>query len=659
MSPTTSVDSSSMPKTRPESVFPGQTDISSRRADDNELAAEQHDKPVAELSIIVPTRNESEGVSALLDRLARCVEGPTVVLFVDDSDDGTPYRVKQLASKHFSDQRGWHNLQIELVHRAPNARGGGLGSAVVEGLRRVTTEWAVVMDADLQHPPEAIARMVARAREGSVDLVVGSRFTASASVGSISGLSAPRQQVTRFCLGATHAAFPKRLAEVTDPLSGFFMVRCRAIEPDLLKPDGFKILLEILGRHPRLRVGEIGFRFDDRESGESKASLTEGARFARQLTRLRFGSRINRVQEPYRFRYSIHGLLTIESDTALPELKKFRVRTFSGPPSLRVTTGSPSDRPEVIELHDAQPGIRYQEAMGANGFAIEVDVGITTEILASKVVGNSPHVLYTNVVEPIIRWKLVEGGHALVHAACFTTGDSAHLITARTDTGKTTTMLKVLDHSACEFVSDDLCLIDASGQVRPYPKPLTISNHTVHAMTGAELGPVERAFLPIQSRLHSKAGRQFAFLIAGKSFPVATLNAVVQRLIPPPKYHVERLVPGVRTHASAQITSLFIIERSDDDSVRVLEADEALTILLENCEDAYGFPPYAELEALLHNISDVDLRAKEREIIASALSNVPSSLLSSSTMGWAEAILDEVTPADSHPSDRQLAPAGR
>lgn len=614
---------------------------------DRQELADRTGPRTAELSVIVPTRNESDGVAALLDRLAACVDGPTVVLFVDDSDDGTAYRVKQLASERLAHGRGWDNLSIELVHRSPAARGGGLGSAVVEGLRRVTTEWAVVMDADLQHPPEAIARMVAVAREGSVDLVVGSRFTASASVGSVDGLSAPRQQVTRLCLGAAHAAFPKRLAEVSDPLSGFFMVRRRAIEPDLLKPDGFKILLEILGRNPRLRVKEIGFRFDDRASGQSKASFTEGARFARQLTRLRFGSRINRVPERYRFQYSIHGLLTIESDTGLPELKKFRVRALDGPPSLRVTTGATPERPDVVELDDARPEIRYQEAMGANGFAIEVDVGETTEILASKMVAQSPHVLYTNVVEPIIRWKLVEGGHALVHAACFTTGERAHLITARTDTGKTTTMLKVLDHSACEFVSDDLCLIDASGRVRPYPKPLTISNHTVHALTGAELGPVERLFLPLQSRLHSKAGRQFAFLIAGKRFPVATLNALVQRLIPPPKYHVERLVPGVRTHASAQMASLFIIERSEEDGVRELDADEALTILLENCEDAYGFPPYEELEALLHNISDIDLRAKERQIISDALANVPSSLLSSSTMGWAEAILDEVAPADS------------
>lgn len=596
----------------------------------------------SELTIIIPTRNESPGVERLLERLATSMRTPTTVLFVDDSDDGTAYRVQTLAA-----ERRWGQLDIELIHRPPSARSGGLGSAVCEGLRRAESDWVIVMDADLQHPPEAIARMVEAAAGGQTDLVIGSRFTGLGDTLSSESLSPTRQHVTRACLAAAHTAFPRRLSGITDPLSGFFMLRRKAVDPELLKPDGFKILLEILGRNPRLRVSEIGFRFDDRHAGVSKASLKEGARFARQLGRLRLRSRISYVRDRYRYRYAIHDLLTVESDTELPELLKFRVRSLANQPTLRVTVddGTSTESADLLALEEARPEIRYTESVGRTGFAMEVTVGDTTEIRVSSVVGHSPHVLYTNVVEPIIRWKLVESGTALVHAACFTTGDRAHLITARTDTGKTTTMLKVLDHSACEFVSDDLCLITADGQVRSYPKPLTISNHTVHALTGAELTRMERFTLPLQSRLHSKAGRQFAFLIAGKSFPVATLNAVVQRLIPPPKYHVERLVPGVKTHGAATIASLFIIERSDHEGARMLGPEEALTILLENCEDAYGFPPYEELETLLHSISPVDLRAKEKAIIASALESVPSSLLSSTTMGWAEAILDAVSPA--------------
>ncbi len=594
---------------------------------------------VGELTILVPTRNESPAIEMLLERLAKAIRQPATVLFIDDSDDATPHTVRRLV-----DRRAWGALDISLIHRPPGHRDGGLGSAVVEGLKLATTDWVVVMDADLQHPPEAIGRMIDATRDGQLDLVVASRFTQLDSVGTDS-LSPARQKVTRACIAATHAAFPKRLAGVTDPLSGFFMLRRRAVDPNMLQPDGFKILLEILGRYPRLRVGEVGFRFDDRSAGTSKASLKEGARFARQLTRLRTRSRINRTLQQHNYRYAIHDVLTIESDTDLPELAKFRVRQIQGSPDLRVNVVDSFSQSEesIVQLNDTVPEIRYQESVGRGGFGIQVTIGDTTEIEVSSVVGHSPHVLYTNVVEPIVRWKLVEKGHALVHAACFTTGDSAHLITARTDTGKTTTMLKVLDHSECEFVSDDLCLIDSSGRVRPYPKPLTISNHTVHALTGAELGRLERLTLPLQSRLHSKAGRQFAFLIAGHKFPVATLNAVVQRMIPPPKYHVERLVPGVQTHREATIESLFIIERGEHDGARSLDHSEALPILLENCEDAYGFPPYDQLESLLHGMSDFDLAEKEREIISAALEAVPTVLLTSSMMGWAEAILDTVT----------------
>ena len=72
--------------------------------------------------------------------------------------------------------------------------------------------------------------------------------------------------------------------------------------------------------------------------------------------------------------------------------------------------------------------------------------GEPIEATASPLVGRSPHVLYTNVVEPILRWTFAERGYALVHAACLADGDDAFLVTARTDTGKTTTSLQLLDH---------------------------------------------------------------------------------------------------------------------------------------------------------------------------------------------------------------------
>jgi dolichol-phosphate mannosyltransferase len=77
-------------------------------------------------------------------------------------------------------------------------------------------------------------------------------------------------------------AVPRRLARVTDPLSGFFAVRVAALDAASLRPQGFKILLEIVRRSPRMRVGELDFRFAAREQGKSDASWREAARFIRR-----------------------------------------------------------------------------------------------------------------------------------------------------------------------------------------------------------------------------------------------------------------------------------------------------------------------------------------------------------------------------------------
>src|SRR3954447_21592074 len=84
--------------------------------------------------------------------------------------------------------------------------------------------------------------------------------------------------------------FPEKLEGVTDPMSGFFLVRRAAVDPDLLQPKGFKILLEMIARAPNLRITEVPFHFAERLSGESKATTVEGFRYVRQLLALRMGS---------------------------------------------------------------------------------------------------------------------------------------------------------------------------------------------------------------------------------------------------------------------------------------------------------------------------------------------------------------------------------
>ena len=232
---------------------------------------------IPELTVIVPTFNEAPNVAELVRQLAEALDGQSAeVLFVDDSTDTTPDVVREVAATA--------PIPVRLIHRDEPV--GGLSGAVQEGLAASTAPWCVVMDGDLQHPPGLVPSLLATARDEGVDVVVASRYMDD---GSSSGLAnVTRRVVSSVSTAVTRAMFPVRLADCSDPMTGFFLVRRDAVQLDRLRPRGFKILLEILARH-RLAVAEIPFVFGERYAGDSKASFAQGARFLTQLAALRFG----------------------------------------------------------------------------------------------------------------------------------------------------------------------------------------------------------------------------------------------------------------------------------------------------------------------------------------------------------------------------------
>lgn len=229
------------------------------------------------LSIIVPTFNEAPNIAELGRRIGVAMGGAeTEIIFVDDSSDDTPAVIASIAPTA--------PLPVRLIHRDHAV--GGLGGAVLEGMRAAQSDACLVIDGDLQHPPEKIPEMLARYERGDVDVVIASRY---AGGGTASGLAdATRVMVSKTSTMLTRSMFPVRLKDVTDPMTGFFLVDRRAIDHDLLKPRGFKILLEILARR-NVRVAEVDFDFADRFAGESKASFRQGIHFLTQLAALRFG----------------------------------------------------------------------------------------------------------------------------------------------------------------------------------------------------------------------------------------------------------------------------------------------------------------------------------------------------------------------------------
>jgi dolichol-phosphate mannosyltransferase len=726
-----------------------------------------------DISLVIPTRNESGNIEPLLMRIHQAVKGiATEVVFVDDSTDTTPEVIRKLQE--------WFPLPIKLIHRPKEQRKNGLGGAVVEGFKAAQAKWMCVMDADLQHPPEMIPRLLRQAEKTGADIVMGSRLAAG---GDASSLGFARTVISYAFAWTTRLTFPQRLRKVTDPLTGFFMTKRSAVNPQELRPDGFKILLEILVSHPHLTVAEVPIQFGYRNAGESKASVSETVKFFQGLLRLRlagnenfvkfllvglsglfvnslalwaftelsalhyllsailatqvstlwnfgltegwvFGQRttgrsfvarlvsfllmnnamlllrgpmmtlmvsqlgvhyvlanlvslfamtvlryfladkwiwnknnkttiktttpvqeerkpmMNAKTEVFDYSYNIHNIIKVASMYELPELEYFRVPALTGEADIivRLERRHKKDRRRTSRTEGtprrSMDNIHYVESLGHFGFEVEISNKDRVNIAVSSILRLSPHVLYTNVVEPILRWNFVRKGYALIHAACVSFDGQAVLVTAQTDTGKTSTILRTVDNYACSFLSDDMTIVSKDGRVMSYPKPLTISNHTLSAVNAnSSLTWWERIALQFQSKLHSKGGRKVGMNLSKSKLPAATMNAIVQMLVPPPKYMVHRLIPKATYTNQANLAGAVIIERGPEFE-ETLDHEQAVETFVHNAEDAYGFPPYPILATSLSQWNGQDLHPQEQAIVDEALKRIRTVRLRDPKFNW-------------------------
>jgi len=211
-----------------------------------------------ELTVVAPTFNESGNVARLVEKLDATLAGVIwEVIFVDDdSPDGTAALVKEIAAR---------DTRVRCLRRVGRR---GLAGAVIEGALASAAPFVAVIDADMQHDETLLPRMLNVLRGGDVDLVVGSRYLDNA--GLEHGFSPARKTASRLATALGRKALK---TEVSDPVSGFFMIRREAIDrvADKLEPTGFKILFDIIASQPEpLRVKELPYAFAAREAGESK-----------------------------------------------------------------------------------------------------------------------------------------------------------------------------------------------------------------------------------------------------------------------------------------------------------------------------------------------------------------------------------------------------
>lgn len=231
------------------------------------------------LSIIIPTFNEKDNVYKIAERIGKVLSCCVVyeIIFVDDSTDDTPDKLAHLAG---CDPR------VRYAHRKGER---GLGTAVACGFDMAGGEVIAVMDADLQHPPEMIIPMLQTVESGA-DIVIPSRFVPGGDDGGLNCfrkiISATARYMGKFML--------KALRRISDPTSGFFMFRRSVINGVLLKPVGWKILIEVLVKGNYEKVVEIPYHFKARSAGESKMSLKEQCNYIYHLFMLAKNSPVDR-----------------------------------------------------------------------------------------------------------------------------------------------------------------------------------------------------------------------------------------------------------------------------------------------------------------------------------------------------------------------------
>lgn len=209
-----------------------------------------------EVSIVLPTYNERENIVELIRQLDQYLQDYDyeVVVVDDNSPDGTATIAEELSSKY----------PIRVLKRPSKM---GLTSAIHDGIKLSRGKVVVVMDADLQHPPETVPRLIRRISQ--CDVVIASRY---APGGRVENWSLARKIVSWGAILLARVLVPG-CTHVKDPVSGFFAAKREILEKwTPIEPRGYKALVEILYTAKGARVCEEPFVFRGRERGVSKLS---------------------------------------------------------------------------------------------------------------------------------------------------------------------------------------------------------------------------------------------------------------------------------------------------------------------------------------------------------------------------------------------------
>ena len=226
------------------------------------MTNEEKNNQTIDLTILLPTYNESSTIEKMLDAIAPAVPpkiNTEVLVIDDDSPDGT----SKIVDSYIQKSKGTISLRI---HTRKGKR--GLSSAVIDGIGLARGKFVLVMDSDFSHPPQVILTMYDELVNNGLDIIVGSRYVEG---GKYEGWPLTRKLISKIGNGLARLLLG---LEIKDSMTGLFVLKQDLIKNLSFEAIGYKILLEILVKTKGAKVKEVPFVCVNRQEGSSKFSFS-------------------------------------------------------------------------------------------------------------------------------------------------------------------------------------------------------------------------------------------------------------------------------------------------------------------------------------------------------------------------------------------------
>lgn len=330
--------------------------------------------------------------------------------------------------------------------------------------------------------------------------------------------------------------------------------------------------------------------------------------------------------------YNVHDIIKIESPEKIYELDYFK-------------TDEKLDNIDLVLGYDTSNAI-YKDLL----CSLSIEMGKNSYLGASELLYWSRHVLYVNLVEPLLRMMLIPKGYVLLHLACMEKDGKGIMISAPPDTGKTSCILNCLksnyDHNrGLSLLSDDMVIAgfgacngsNGNGSLLSFPKPFTISSHTL----GSVFDIKTNLWYKIRSRVHSKGGRSAYKGIGSIDWiPIMSINALAQIVFEPPKLYPTELMK-INIGKEAVPAKLYFLS-NEFTGEKDISREEAVKLILSNTDNAYITPPYNKIfpKLKLNGYSYQDLIDKEVEMVSNIIKNTDPIIVGRKDYSWYKYVLE-------------------